>query len=75
MNDGISKLQMEDIFEAAGALTDAGARRAFLQEACPHDPVMRVEIEKLLALQSDAERFFAEAELATQLQKETQRKQ
>lgn len=73
MNDGGAKSRMENLYEAASLLTDAGAQRDFLQRECPDDPALRTEIEKLLALQPETERFFAEAELATKLQKDRHR--
>ena len=51
-----------ELFEAASRLTDPAARQAFLEQACRHNPAKRQRIEWLLALQPDAEQFFAEAE-------------
>jgi hypothetical protein len=49
-----------ELFEAVRHLTGP-ARRAFLEQACLQDPATRDRIEELVALQSDAEKFFAGA--------------
>jgi hypothetical protein len=49
-----------ELFETASLLTDAKARRAFLDRACPLNPALRDRVERLLELQPEAEIFFAE---------------
>lgn len=41
-------------------IKDEAKRKSFLERACARNPVMRAEIEALLAMQADAEEFFAE---------------
>ena len=53
--------QEEMLFEAARNLSSTTARRAFLEQACAEDPVMRGRIEALLAAEPAAEGFFQAA--------------
>ncbi len=46
------------LFEAAAGIADPAERAAFLDRACHGDPELRGQLEKLLALQDDAEDFF-----------------
>lgn len=52
----------EDIYFAALEQPDAAQRRAFVDQACAGTPELRAEVEKLFALTTAADRFFAEAE-------------
>ncbi|HXT10826.1 MAG TPA: serine/threonine-protein kinase [Candidatus Angelobacter sp.] len=53
----------EEIFDTAQKL-DSAARRAYLMEACAADAAMRARIEELLAVKTEAEKFFAEGKAA-----------
>jgi serine/threonine protein kinase len=46
------------IFEAALQLDDSAIRSAFLDQACNGQPGLRGRLEKLLALQTSADKFF-----------------
>jgi len=52
--------QEEEIFDAARQLADAVQRKAFLDQACAHDPGLRARVEELLVALGEAEQFFAE---------------
>ena len=52
----------EEIFSEAQRLADSASRKAFLDQACGVDAVMRARVEELLAVQTEAERFFAEGQ-------------
>jgi tetratricopeptide (TPR) repeat protein len=54
----------EELFDAARVLADPDERRAFLEGACRGDPELRSRIEELLAVESEAEQFFADGSLA-----------
>ena len=56
--------QEMDLFCEALSYADPAARGDFLGHACAGRPVLRAHVEKLLAVQAEAERFFAEAERA-----------
>ena len=49
------------IFDAALRLTRPEARQTYLDRVCYRNSVLRVRVEKLLAVQAQAERFFASA--------------
>jgi hypothetical protein len=66
MSDGSE--QEEDLFYEASSQADPLRRSTFLDQTCAGRPVLRARVEALLAVQAEAERFFAEAELATNLQ-------
>ena len=51
-------LSAESIFASALALTDSGARSAYLDRACAGDPVLREEVESLLAAAERAGTFL-----------------
>lgn len=51
-----------DIYFAALEQPDAAQRRVFVDQACAGTPELRTEVEKLVALAAEADRFFAEAE-------------
>ena len=53
-----SKQIEKAIFEAALQLDDAAARSEFLDQACNGQPQLRSRMEKLLALQTSADKFF-----------------
>ena len=53
----------EDLFDAARQLTDAAARRAFLDRECAGEPVLRDRLESLLAAEVEAEQFFTDGSL------------
>jgi len=53
----------EDLFDAARQLTDAAARRAFLDRECTNEPVLRDRLESLLAAEVEAEQFFTDGSL------------
>lgn len=55
--------QLEEIFLAALELPDATRCREFLDRQCAGSPALRGEVEQLLAVQAEAERFFAETHL------------
>jgi tetratricopeptide (TPR) repeat protein len=57
----------EDLYAAAQQLTDAAARRVFLDRSCTGDPVLRAKIDGLLAAAADAETFFTESASALNL--------
>jgi eukaryotic-like serine/threonine-protein kinase len=57
----------EDLFDAARKLTDAAARRAFLDRGCAGDAALRARIEGLLAAEAGADEFFAETITALNL--------
>ncbi len=48
----------EELFEAALSLSSLSARRVFLDQACGEDKALRARLEKLLAVQPEAEQFF-----------------
>ncbi len=52
--------RVEEVFLAALELPDAGQCPAFLDRQCAGDPTLRAEVERYLAIQPTAERFFAE---------------
>jgi eukaryotic-like serine/threonine-protein kinase len=54
-----SRQIVEAIFFGAASLSDAAERKAFLAAACNGDPQVLATVEKMLAAQDDAERFFA----------------
>jgi len=60
----------EDLFNEVLCLTDPEKRKTFLDETCAGRPALRAQVEALLAVHAEAERFFAEAERATGLQME-----
>jgi hypothetical protein len=72
VNAELSIQREYELFEAASRMSRTAARRAFLKQACSQDPVMRGRVEELLALQSNAEKFFAAIanELPSVLQRE-----
>ncbi len=51
--------RLEALFEAAAAIDDATERAAYLVRACP-DPVLRREVESLLAAHQSPDLLFAE---------------
>jgi len=53
--------QEEALFEAARNLSGPLARRAFLDQACADDPVLRQRVEALLAAEGPAADFFKAA--------------
>ena len=55
--------RMEDIFLAALELPDAGQREEFLDHACNGSTALRAEMERLLSVHVEAERYFAETAL------------
>jgi hypothetical protein len=67
--------QEENLFCEALSRTDPAKRSAFLDQTCADSSVLRARVEALLAVYAEAERFFAEAELATSLQIEAHQKQ
>jgi len=54
----------EEIFGEAQKLADAAARQAFLDKACGADAGLRARVEELLAIQTEAEKFFEEGKAA-----------
>ena len=46
------------LFDTARSLMDPAASRAFLDQACGGNPVLRGRLEELLAVQDPAEKFF-----------------
>jgi hypothetical protein len=50
-----------DLFCEALDFADPAARRSFLDRACAGDVTLRKHVEKLLAIQPQADRFFAAA--------------
>ncbi len=55
--------RLEEIFLAALELPDAARRNEFLDRACANSPALRADVEPLLAIHAEAERFFAETDL------------
>jgi hypothetical protein len=64
----------EDLFFEALGQADSKRRSAFLDQTCAGRPALRARLERLLAVQVEAERFFAEAERATGIQMEAHQK-
>jgi hypothetical protein len=62
----------DELFYEALCLTDPVLRRKYLDDVCAGNPTLRARLEKLLAMQSDAEQFFVQAELAIRPQKGAQ---
>jgi hypothetical protein len=62
--------QKETMFLTALELKGPDRRREFLDQACADNPRLRAEVEKLLAVQADAEQFFTESNLALRIVKE-----
>lgn len=58
----------EDLFFKALGQPDPVKRSVFLGRACAGKPALRARVEELLAVQAEAESFFAEAERATRIQ-------
>ena len=54
----------EDIFDAARLISDAPARRSYLERACGSDAALRERVEALLAALDRAEDFFADGSSA-----------
>jgi len=50
------------VFCAAARIKSDARREAFLERACAKDAALRAHIKKLLAVQADCERFFADME-------------
>jgi serine/threonine protein kinase len=50
----------EELFEAARLLPGATERRAFLEQACADDSALRTRVERLLAMEEAADKFFTE---------------
>lgn len=48
------------MFYIALCIKDEARRKAFLEQTCAKNPEMRVEVESLLAVQADAEKFFTD---------------
>jgi hypothetical protein len=67
--------QEEDLFYEALSQGDPAKRRAFLDQFCAGRPVLRTRVEALLAVHTEAERFFVQAELATSLPLEARQTQ
>ena len=63
--------QEEDLFCEALSRTDPAKRAAFLDQTCAGNRVLRARAEDMLAIHAKAEKFFAEAELATSFLMET----
>jgi hypothetical protein len=61
MNAG--RQSMEEIFLAALELPDAGRRKEFLDRECGGSTALRDEMERLLSVHAEAERYFAEMAL------------
>ncbi len=63
--------QLEDaVFFAASQVTDPGARRVFLDQACVDNPELRDVVEEMLASQDDAERLIQRGYAAIGIQAE-----
>ena len=54
----------EEIFDAARLISDAVARRSYLERACGGDAALRVRVADLLAALDQAEDFFADGSSA-----------
>ncbi|HUA67874.1 MAG TPA: hypothetical protein VMA13_04935 [Candidatus Saccharimonadales bacterium] len=65
----------EDLFFEALRQPDPVKRSVFLGRACVGKPALRARVEKLLAVQTEAERFFAEAKRATRIQMKAHQQQ
>jgi len=50
--------QEVELFDAARRLNDETSRRAFLEQACGENRALRERVEKLLAVEAEAEKFF-----------------
>jgi serine/threonine protein kinase len=57
VQDSLRQIE-KTLFDAALSLPDPAEREAFLAYSCNGRPDMRAQIEELLAVHSDAERFF-----------------
>ena len=64
-----------NLFCKALSLADPAKRCDFLNHACAGRPALRAQVEKLLAVQAEAESFFAEAERAIGLRSKAYPKQ
>jgi hypothetical protein len=56
--------QEMDLFYEAAMLADPAKRGAFLDQACAGNSNLRTRVEKTLDIHAEAEKFFANAELA-----------
>ena len=56
--------QEEILFDAARNLATPAQRKAFLDQACAGDSELRARLDELLAIESEAEQFFAEGSSA-----------
>jgi len=65
----------EDLFYEALSQADPTMRSAFLDQTCAGRPVLRARVEELLAVHTEAEKFFAQVELATSLSIDAHQKQ
>ena len=59
-----SRQQEEALFEAARQLANPAARRAFLDQACAGQAALREQVDSLLSVETDADKFFQAAETA-----------
>lgn len=59
--------QEQNLFYEALGHADLVKRNEFLDHACAGNDVLRARMEELLAVQARAEKFFAEAGLASDL--------
>ena len=66
--------QERDLYCEALRCADPARRADFLDRACAGRPDLRAHVERLLAIQAAAERFFAEAARATGTRMETYRR-
>ena len=57
----------EEIFDAARLISDATARRSYLERACGGDAVLRKRVEELLVALGHAEGFFADGSSAVRI--------
>ena len=64
----------EDLFFEAMGQADSKKRSAFLDQTCAGRPVLRARLERLLAVQAEAESFFAETGRAIGMQMEAHQK-
>jgi hypothetical protein len=52
--------RQDNVFYIALGIKNDNQRQAFLERACTKDTAMLADIKELLAVQDDAERFFAD---------------
>jgi eukaryotic-like serine/threonine-protein kinase len=55
----MNAIRPEDVFDAALAIGDEAGRRVMLDRACAGNPQLRAEVEELLGVHGQADKFFS----------------